>query len=105
MILPKALMSTNERSSFLQRSIAIDKSMRAEYDRKGGAEWARRHSAIAVAAKGDPEARWMLAAAYLRLGKAEEAAAAAREALALSSRDPRGLPADRLRFRRPESDR
>ncbi len=66
----------------LERSIAIDKSMRAEYDRKGGAEWARRHSAIAVAAKGDPEARWMLAAAYLRLGKAEEAAAAAREALA-----------------------
>jgi tetratricopeptide (TPR) repeat protein len=67
----------------LKRSIAIDKSGRAEYDRKGGAEWARRHSAVAVAAKGDPEARWMLAAAYLRLGNAEEAGAAAREALAL----------------------
>jgi len=67
----------------LERSIAIDKSARAEYDRKGGAEWARRYSTVAVAAKGDPEARWMLAAAYWRLGKAEEAGAAASEALAL----------------------
>ena len=67
----------------LQRSIAIDKSVRAEYDRKGGAEWARRHSAVASAAKGDPESRWMLAAAYLRLGKVEAASAAASEALAL----------------------
>jgi tetratricopeptide (TPR) repeat protein len=67
----------------LQHSIAIDKSVRAEYDRKGGAEWARRHSAVASAAKGDPESLWMLAAAYLRLGKVAEAGAAASEALAL----------------------
>jgi tetratricopeptide (TPR) repeat protein len=74
----------------LERSIAIDKSRRAEYDRKGGAEWARRHSAVAVAAKGDPEARWMLAAAYLRLGKVEDASAAATEALAFHPADPEG---------------
>jgi tetratricopeptide (TPR) repeat protein len=74
----------------LQRSIAIDKSVRAEYLRKGGAEWARRHSAVAVAAKGDPEARCMLAAAYWRLGKAEEAGAAASEALALHPLEPEG---------------
>ena len=98
-------MSTNERSSFLQRSIAIDKSVRAEYDRKGGAEWARRHSAVAVAAKGDPEARWMLAAAYLRLGNAEEAAAAASEALALHPANPEAYRQICLRFRRPGSDR
>ena len=66
----------------LQRSIAIDKSWRAEYDQKGGAEWARRHSAVAASAQGDSEARWMLAAVTLRLGKVEEAGAAAREALA-----------------------
>jgi len=72
----------------LQRSIAIDKSGRAEYDRKGGAEWARRHSAVAAAAKVDPEARWMLVAVYLRLGKVEEASAAAGEALALHPLDP-----------------
>ena len=67
----------------LQRSIAIDKSGRAEYDRREGAEWAHRHSAVPVAAQGDPEARWMLAAAYWRLGKVPEAGAAASEALAL----------------------
>jgi tetratricopeptide (TPR) repeat protein len=66
----------------LQRSVAIDMSWRAEYDRKGGAEWARRHSALAAAAQADPEARWMLAAVYLRLGRTEEAGRAAREALA-----------------------
>jgi tetratricopeptide (TPR) repeat protein len=70
-------------AELLKRSVAIDKSGRAEYDRKGGAEWARRHSALAVGAKLDPEARWMLAAAYWRLGKADEAGAVAREALAL----------------------
>jgi tetratricopeptide (TPR) repeat protein len=70
-------------AELLKHSVAIDKSARAEYDRKGGAEWARRHSALAVGAKLDPEARWMLAAAYWRLGRAEEANAAAREALAL----------------------
>jgi tetratricopeptide (TPR) repeat protein len=72
----------------LQRSIAIDKSGRAEYDRKGGAEWARRHSAVAVGARGDPEARWMLAVTYLRLGQAEEASAAASDALALHPVNP-----------------
>jgi tetratricopeptide (TPR) repeat protein len=65
------------------RAIAIDKAGRAEYDRKGGAEWARRHSERAVAAKGDPDPHWMLAAVYVRLGKAPEAGAAAGEALAL----------------------
>ena len=74
----------------LQRSIAIDKSRRAEYDREGGAEWARRHSAVAGAAKGDPEARWMLAAAYGRLGNAEEAATAASEALKFHPVTPEG---------------
>jgi len=72
----------------LQRSMAIDKSGRAEYDRREGAEWARRHSAIAVAAQGDPETRWMLAAAYLRLGNLGEASAAASEALALHPVNP-----------------
>ena len=72
----------------LERSIAIDKSVRAEYDRKGGAEWARRHSAVAFAAQGDPEARWMLAVAYLRLGNPKEASAAASEALAFHPVNP-----------------
>jgi tetratricopeptide (TPR) repeat protein len=72
----------------LQRSMAIDKSGRAEYDRKEGAEWARRHSATAVAAQGDPETRWMLAAAYLRLGNLGEASVAASEALALHPVNP-----------------
>jgi tetratricopeptide (TPR) repeat protein len=67
----------------LERSIAIDRSTRAEYDRKVGAEWARRQSALPASARGDPEAHWMLAAAYLRLGNAEQAGAAAGEALAL----------------------
>ena len=74
----------------LQRSIAFEMSARAEYDRKGGAEWARRHSAVAVAAKGDPEARWLLAAAYFRLGKLPEAGAAASEALALHPANAEG---------------
>ena len=72
----------------LDRAIAIDKSGRAEYDRKGGAEWARRHSTVAVGAKGDPNLRWTLAAAYRRLGKAEKAVAAAREALTFHPKDP-----------------
>jgi tetratricopeptide (TPR) repeat protein len=72
----------------LQRSMAIDKSGRAEYDRREGAEWARRHSAMAVAAQGDPETRWMLAAAYRRLGDLGEASAAASEALALHPVNP-----------------
>jgi tetratricopeptide (TPR) repeat protein len=74
----------------LQRSIAIDKSTRAEYDRRGGAEWARRHSALTVGAKSDPEARWLLAAAYFRLGRTKEAAAAASEALALHPANAEG---------------
>jgi tetratricopeptide (TPR) repeat protein len=72
----------------LLRSIAIDKSGRAEYDRKGGADWARRHAAVAVTAKADPEARWLLAAVYLRLGKTKEASTAASEALALHPLNP-----------------
>jgi tetratricopeptide (TPR) repeat protein len=67
----------------LQRSTAIYQSTRAEYDRRGGAEWARRLLAVARADQGDPEARWMLAVAYWKLGKPEEAAAAARQALSL----------------------
>jgi tetratricopeptide (TPR) repeat protein len=66
----------------LLRAVAIDRSLAAEYDRKGGAEWARRHSAVA-AYKSDPEARWMLAATWRRLGNVPEASAAARESLAL----------------------
>ena len=80
---PRSAREYERAAELLKRSVAIDKSARAEYDRKGGAEWARRHSALAVGAKLDPEARWMLAAAYWRLGKADEAGAAAREALAL----------------------
>jgi tetratricopeptide (TPR) repeat protein len=72
----------------LQRSIAIDKSGGAEYDRRGGAEWARRHGPGAVGYKSDPEARWMLVTAYLRLGNAPQAAAAAGEALALHPAAP-----------------
>ena len=72
----------------LTRAIAIDRKSRVEYDRRGGAEWARRHSALAVSAQGDPDARWMLAAAYWRLGEAPEATAAAREALTYHPRDP-----------------
>jgi tetratricopeptide (TPR) repeat protein len=80
---PKALQ-------ILERSVAIDKSVGAEYDRKGGAEWARRHPTVARFTKVDPEVRWMLAAAYWRLGKAPDAAAAASEALALHPKSPEG---------------
>jgi protein O-mannosyl-transferase len=72
----------------LLRSIAIDKSTRAEYDRNGGAEWAHRHGAAAAATKGDPDAHWLLVAAYSKLGKIEEASAAAGEALALHPLNP-----------------
>lgn len=72
----------------LLRSIAVDKSTREEYDRNGGAEWARRHSAVAATARGDPEAHWMLAAAYMRLGNEDQASAAASEALALHPVNP-----------------
>ena len=72
----------------LLRSIAIDKSRWAEYDRKGGAEWARRHPTEAPAPHGDPEARWMLAAAYRILGNAERASAAASEALTFHPVNP-----------------
>ncbi len=67
----------------LQRSIAIYRSERAENDRKGEAEWARRNPTVPHAAPGDPEADWMLAAVCWRLGNAKEADAAATEALAL----------------------
>jgi tetratricopeptide (TPR) repeat protein len=72
----------------LLRSIAIDKSTRAEYDRKGGAEWARRHGVATAGAKGDPDAHWMLAAAYSKLGKIDQASAAAGEALSLHPVNP-----------------
>src|SRR5207237_4732840 len=72
----------------LHRSIAIDKSTRAEYDRQGGADWAHRHSAAPATAKGDPDAHWMLAVAYGRLGKVEQASTAATEALALHPLNP-----------------
>jgi tetratricopeptide (TPR) repeat protein len=74
----------------LERSVALDEIARAEYDRTGGAEWARRHPGVAGAGKADPEARWLLAAAYWRLGKMEEAVAAASEALALHPASPEG---------------
>src|ERR1019366_6997744 len=61
---------------------------REEYGRKGGAEWTRRHLAAAAGAKGNPDVRWTLAAAYESVGNAEKAAAAAREALTLHPRDP-----------------
>jgi tetratricopeptide (TPR) repeat protein len=72
---------------FLERAIAIDKSGQAEYDRRGGAAWARRHSSV-PAAQGDPEALWLLAVADWRLGKAQQATAAAREALRFHPQDP-----------------
>jgi tetratricopeptide (TPR) repeat protein len=72
----------------LQRSVAIDKIERAEYDRKGGAEWARRHSAVELAAKPDPEGLWMLATAYGMLGNLDLASAAASQALALHPVNP-----------------
>jgi tetratricopeptide (TPR) repeat protein len=74
----------------LQRSIAIDRSERAQYDREGGAEWARRHSQMAASAKGDPDAYWMRVAAYLRLGNTLAASAAADQALALHPLNPEG---------------
>ena len=77
-------------SQLIERSIALDKIARAEYDRAGGAEWVRRHPGVTGADKPDPEARWLLAAAYWRLGKGEEAVAAAREALALHPASPEG---------------
>ena len=72
----------------LLRSAAIDKSTRAEYDRHGGAEWARSHGAAVAASKGDPDTRWLLAVAYGRLGNIEQASTAASEALALHPIDP-----------------
>jgi len=72
----------------LQRSTAIDKSRREQYERKGGAEWARRHPGMAGATRGDLDAPWMLAAAYWRLGQAPEATAAAKEALTFHSTEP-----------------
>ena len=72
----------------LLHSIGIDKSTRAEYDRKGGADWARRHGAAAATAKGDADAHWMLVAAYSKLGKIEQASTAAGEALSLHPVNP-----------------
>jgi len=77
-------------AQILERAIAIEKSSRAEYLRRGGAEWARRHPRAAAIAQSDPEAHWMLAAAYWRLEKMPEAAAAASDALALHPTDPEG---------------
>jgi tetratricopeptide (TPR) repeat protein len=86
---PSESIPAYERASkLLLRSIAIDKSTRAEYDRNGGADWARRHSAAAATTKSDPEAHWMLAVAYGRLGKVEQALAEAGEALAVHPVDP-----------------
>jgi tetratricopeptide (TPR) repeat protein len=72
----------------LLRSIAIDKSTRAEYDRKGGAEWTSRHRAAPASSKGDPDAHWMLVAAYSKLGQTEQASAAAGVALNLHPVNP-----------------
>jgi tetratricopeptide (TPR) repeat protein len=74
----------------LLRSVAIDKSTREQYDRNGGAEWARHHGAAAAASKGDPDTHWLLAVAYGRLGKMEQASTEASEALALHPIDPVG---------------
>jgi len=75
---------------FLQRAIAIDRSVRAEYDREGGAEWAHRHGEATASDKGDPDAYWMLVEADLRLGNTTAAAAAADRALALHLVSPEG---------------
>jgi tetratricopeptide (TPR) repeat protein len=75
---------------FLQRAIAIDRSSRAEYDREGGAEFARRHGEVAASDKGDPDAYWMLVEVYLRLGNTAAAATAADQALALHLVSPEG---------------
>jgi tetratricopeptide (TPR) repeat protein len=72
----------------LLRSIAIDKATREAYDRNGGAEWARQHSTAAASTKGDPDAYWMLSEAYQKLGKSEQAATAATEALSLHPVNP-----------------
>jgi tetratricopeptide (TPR) repeat protein len=74
----------------LERAIAIDEIRRAEYERNGGAEWARRHPDMAGAGKGDPEAPWMLAATYWRLRDVEKATAAASQALTYHPEDPEG---------------
>lgn len=81
---PHGSVSAYERAlQLLLRSVEIDKSTRAEYDRKGGAEWARRHSVAPASSKGDPDAHWLLVAAYQKLGKTAEAANAAGEAVLL----------------------
>src|SRR5262249_55181348 len=65
---------TYERAlDLLLRSLAIDKSTRERYNRKGGADWARRHGTPEAASKGDPDIHWLLAVAYGRLGKIEQA--------------------------------
>jgi tetratricopeptide (TPR) repeat protein len=75
---------------FLQRAIAIDRSVRAELDREGGAEWARRHAQATASDTGDRDAYWMLVEVYLRLGNTAAAAAAADQALALHLMSPEG---------------
>lgn len=86
---PAARMGKYQRAlENLQRSIAIDKALRAADDRRGGAEWARRHGVADSSSKGDPEVQWTLAAAYLRLGKTELAVDAARQALELHPVNP-----------------
>jgi tetratricopeptide (TPR) repeat protein len=72
----------------LTRSITVDKATRERYDQNGGAEWARRHSTAPASTKGDPDTYWMLSVAYQKLGKSEEAASAASEALRLHPVNP-----------------
>jgi len=74
--------------ALLQRAVAIDRALAEDFNRKGGAEWARRHSSQATGYKSDSEARWLLAAAWVRLGNTAEASAAASEALALHPSTP-----------------
>ncbi len=69
-------------ADLLQRSLAIVKAQRKDYDRKGGAEWARRHPGSPLFARGDSDSAWMLAAACWRLGRGHQAADAAAQALA-----------------------
>lgn len=67
----------------IQRSLAIAQAHREDYDRKGGAKWARNHPDSPVYVRGDADSPWMLAAAYWRLGESQEAAGAADRAIAL----------------------
>ncbi len=70
-------------AALFQRSLAIAHAQLEEYDRKGAAEWVKRHPNSPIFVRGESDTPWMLAAAYWRLGKSREAADEATQALAL----------------------